>query len=111
MIGNGQAESSPCLVGEGERARHQWLFEFSRPPETPDFFIELLDNALKSVNSDYEAKRYKNLALHAPEIIFLKPGTFYEWLKIKGRLGGQFKVPRLSNDRKIVEEILQIHRL
>jgi hypothetical protein len=100
--------AAPVFMGEGEKARHQWLIEFSRPPENFDFFTELLDNALKAVNSDYEAKRYKNLALHSPEVIALKTGTFYEWLKLKGRLGGQHKVPRLSNDRKIVEEILEI---
>ena len=95
-------------MADGEKARHQWLIEFSHQPDNPDFFTELLDNALKSANSDYEAKRYKNLALHPPEVISLKAGTFYEWLKMKGRLGGQHKVPRLSNDRKIVEEILQL---
>lgn len=103
--------AAPVFMGEGEKARHQWLIEFSRPPENLDFFIELLDNALKSVNSDYEAKRYKNLALHAPEVISMKTGTYYEWLKMKGRLGGQHKVPRLSNDRTIVEEILQMNKL
>jgi hypothetical protein len=96
-------------MAEGEKARHQWLIEFSKSPENIDFFTELLDNALKSVNSDYEAKRYKNLALHAPEVISMKTGTYYEWLKMKGRLGGQHKVPRLSNDRIIVEEILHMH--
>ena len=103
--------AAPVFMADGEKARHQWLIEFSRPPENMGFFIELLDNALKSANSDYEAKRYKNLALHAPEVISLKTGTFYEWLKMKGRLGGQHKVPRLSNDRKIVDEILQMNRL
>lgn len=103
--------AAPVFMGEGQKARHQWLIEFSRPPENPDFFSELLDNALKSANSDYEAKRYKNLALHPPEVISVKTGTFYEWLKMKGRLGGQHKVPRLSNDRAIVEEILLIKSL
>ncbi len=100
--------AAPVFMADGEKARHQWLIEFSHQPDNPDFFTELLDNALKSANSDYEAKRYKNLALHPPEVISLKAGTFYEWLKMKGRLGGQHKVPRLSNDRKIVEEILQL---
>jgi hypothetical protein len=103
--------AAPVFMGDGEKARHQWLIEFSRPPENPGFFLEILDNALKASNSDYEAKRYKNLALHEPEIIPLKPGTFYEWLRKNGRLGGQYKVPRLSNDRKIVEELLAIHEL
>jgi hypothetical protein len=102
--------AAPVFMGEGAKARHQWLIEFSRPPENLDFFTDLLDNALKSVNSDYEAKRYKDLALHSPEVIPLKAGTFYQWLDAKGRLGGQYKVPRLSNDRKIVEEILQLNQ-
>jgi hypothetical protein len=102
--------AAPVFMGEGEKARHQWLIEFSRPPDNPDFFTEVLDNALKSVNSDYEAKRYKNLALHAPEVIRMKTGAFYDWLKLKGRLGGQYKVPRLSNDRTIVEEILRMNQ-
>ncbi|MFA6126574.1 MAG: GH3 auxin-responsive promoter family protein [Bacteroidales bacterium] len=100
--------AAPVFMAEGEKARHQWLIEFSRPPENPGFFVELLDNALKSVNSDYEAKRYKNLALHPPELLMMKTGTFYEWLKMKGHLGGQHKIPRLSNDRAIVDEILKI---
>jgi hypothetical protein len=102
--------AAPVFMGDGEKARHQWLIEFSQEPENLDFFTELLDNALKAQNSDYEAKRYKNLALHAPEVIALKPGTFYEWLRLKGKLGGQHKVPRLSNDRIIAEEILKIFR-
>ncbi len=100
--------AAPVFMGEGEKARHQWLIEFSQMPDNLDFFAELLDNGLKAANSDYEAKRYKSLALHPPEVIALKPGIFYEWLKMKGRLGGQHKVPRLSNDRKVVEEILQL---
>ena len=103
--------AAPVFMGEGEKARHQWLIEFRRPPENQDFFTELLDNALKSANSDYEAKRYKDLALHKPEVIPVKTGTFYEWLRMKGKLGGQNKVPRLSNDRTIAEEILRINGL
>jgi hypothetical protein len=101
--------AAPVFMGEGAKARHQWLIEFSRPPENIDFFTELLDNALKAANSDYEAKRYKNLALHMPEVIPVREGTFYDWLRLKGQLGGQHKVPRLSNDRKIVEEILKMN--
>jgi hypothetical protein len=100
--------AAPVFMGEGEKARHQWLIEFNRPPENMERFGELLDSALKSVNSDYEAKRYKNLALHPPEIIPVKAGTFYEWLKMKNQLGGQHKIPRLSNDRKMVEELFCI---
>ncbi len=100
--------AAPVFMAEGEKARHQWLIEFSRLPDNQGFFNELLDNALKSANSDYEAKRYKNLALHPPEIIPVKTGTFYKWMKMKGKLGGQHKVPRLSNDRVVIEEILHI---
>ncbi len=103
--------AAPVFMADGEKARHQWLIEFSRAPENPDFFTELLDNALKAINSDYEAKRYKNLALHTPEVVILPKGTFHEWLKLKGKLGGQHKVPRLSNDRAIADEILRISRL
>jgi hypothetical protein len=95
-------------MSSGEKARHQWLIEFIQPPANLDFFSELLDNALKSVNSDYEAKRYKGIALYPPEILPLKQGTFYAWLKQKGKLGGQHKVPRLSNDRLIADEIIQM---
>lgn len=87
---------------------HQWLIEFSKPPENLDFFNEALDNALKSVNSDYEAKRYHNLVLTEPSVLQLPEGTFYQWMKMKDKLGGQNKVPRLSNDRKYVDEILDL---
>ncbi len=102
--------AAPVYMGDGAGARHQWLVEFSKPPVNHEFFAELLDNALKAANSDYEAKRYKGIALHPPEIIPLKTGTFYIWLKEKGKLGGQHKVPRLSNDRVIADEILQIQK-
>jgi len=94
---------------EGTRnGAHEWLVEFEKAPEDLAFFTNILDNALKSLNSDYEAKRYHNLLLGEP-IIRLMPGnTFYTWLKAKGKLGGQNKVPRLSNDRKYVEEILKL---
>jgi len=71
-----------------------------------DEFTFALDDALKSVNSDYEAKRYKNIALRMPLVHILENGTFREWLKQKGKLGGQHKVPRLSNERHLIEEII-----
>ena len=70
----------------------------------------MLDNALKSLNSDYEAKRYHNMILGNPIIRVMPQGTFYQWLKLRDRLGGQYKVPRLSNDRKYVDEILGMNR-
>ncbi len=69
-----------------------------------------ISNALKSVNSDYEAKRYKNITLRLPEVKIMKSGTYYEWLKRKGKLGGQNKVPRLSNNRDIIDEVLTINK-
>ncbi len=87
---------------------HQYLVEFEKAPEDKDFFVETFDNALKSLNSDYEAKRYQNLVLKQPVLEQLPNGTFYKWMKKRDKLGGQNKVPRLSNDRKIVDEILEI---
>ncbi|MFH0761979.1 MAG: GH3 auxin-responsive promoter family protein [Bacteroidota bacterium] len=101
--------AAPVYMSEGSIARHQWLIEFSTPPENLGFFTELLDNGLKAANSDYEAKRYKNIALLAPEVVVLRNGIFYDWLKLKGKLGAQHKVPRLSNDRTIVNEVLEIN--
>jgi hypothetical protein len=93
--------------GTGQLA-HQWLIEFEQAPHDISYFAETFDNALKSLNSDYEAKRYHNMVLKMPEIIRVEKGTFYAWLRMKGKLGGQHKVPRLSNNRDIVEEILGI---
>jgi hypothetical protein len=90
------------------KGAHEWLIEFGTPPADLNYFSELLDNALKTINSDYEAKRYHNLALQAPLIRSLPQGTFYNWLKSKEKLGGQHKIPRLSNERKFVEEILAL---
>ncbi len=96
--------AAPLMKKEG--INHQWLIEFIRPPEDADFFSMALDNALKSLNSDYEAKRYHSLVLGEPTIVQVPEGTFYKWMKINNKLGGQNKVPRLSNDRKYVDEIL-----
>ena len=85
---------------------HQWIIEFEKEPKDLSFFADVLDTSLKSVNSDYEAKRYKNLNMQAPIVHSANKNTFYKWLKSKGKLGGQNKVPRLSNDRKILNEIL-----
>lgn len=96
------------LSAEKDTAAHEWIIEFEVPPQNSEFFVETLDNALKSLNSDYEAKRHKSLLLHEPVIRSVPPGTFYKWLKKRDKLGGQNKVPRLSNDRKYVEEILEL---
>lgn len=89
---------------------HEWLIEFEKEPNNFEFFASLLDESLKKQNSDYEAKRYNNFVLHFPEIKKMPPNTFYNWLKANNKLGGQYKVPRLSNDRKVLEEILEINK-
>lgn len=98
--------AAPIFFGEKNNGAHEWLIEFEISPPDLSVFSTKLDEALKSVNSDYEAKRYKNIALGPPVVHSLKPGTFNRWLKSKGKLGGQHKVPRLSNERKMIDEIL-----
>lgn len=98
--------AAPVFFSENNNGAHEWLIEFEMPPRDLSLFTFELDEALKSVNSDYEAKRYKNIALRLPIVHSLKKDTFNKWLKNKGKLGGQHKVPRLSNERKMVEEIL-----
>ncbi|HRY99205.1 MAG TPA: GH3 auxin-responsive promoter family protein, partial [Bacteroidales bacterium] len=89
--------------------RHQWLIEFEHLPDNLEYFTETFDNALKSLNSDYEAKRYRNMVLLPPELVLMPRDAFYRWLKWKGKLGGQHKVPRLSNQRNVVEEVLRLN--
>lgn len=95
---------------EGEaKGTHEWLIEFSEEPDNMDYFMEVLDTALKSLNSDYEAKRYGNMAMTFPKYHKLPRNTFDEWLKHKGKLGGQNKVPRLSNNRELIEELIGLY--
>ncbi len=98
--------AAPVYFGDNNSGAHEWLIEFDNPPADLNYFTEVFDTALKSLNSDYEAKRYQNMVLGPPQIRIMPQGTFYKWLKLRDRLGGQYKVPRLSNDRKYVEEIL-----
>jgi GH3 auxin-responsive promoter len=98
--------AAPVYFSDKANGAHEWLIEFEEAPHDLAGFINELDTALKSINSDYEAKRYKNIALRLPIVHALKKGSFNEWLHSKGKLGGQHKVPRLSNERKYVEEIL-----
>ncbi len=100
--------AGPVYFEGNNKGAHEWLIEFEKVPEDISFFTNIFDNALKSVNSDYEAKRYHDLILGEPVIRVMPKNTFYMWLKSKGKLGGQYKVPRLSNDRKYLEEILQM---
>jgi len=99
--------AAPVFLDTQERkGRHQWLIEFSILPNDIDKFRKLLDQTLKSLNSDYEAKRTGDLMLESPEIIVAQEGTFMKWLAKKNKLGGQHKVPRLQNDRTLMEEII-----
>jgi hypothetical protein len=100
--------AAPVYFCDGGNGTHEWLIEFDKAPNNLDEFTRELDSALKSCNSDYEAKRHKNIALRMPIVHALAHGTFNEWLRSKGKLGGQHKIPRLSNERNIVEEILTI---
>ena len=98
--------AAPVFMNDRGSCRHQWLIEFDRPPQRLETFAEKLDQALQTLNSDYEAKRYKNLTLQRLEVIAAPKGLFDLWLKSKGKLGGQHKVPRLCNDRRIMDEVL-----
>jgi hypothetical protein len=100
--------AAPIYMGEGIKGTHEWIIEFDKSPDNDSIFRESLDLELQKINSDYEAKRYKNITLEAPHIHFAPKGTFYKWFQKKGKLGGQNKMPRLSNDRKYVEELLTI---
>lgn len=97
---------APIFMDGTKSGGHEWIIEFEKTPKSLSYFTEILDNALKSINSDYEAKRYKNMTLMLPKIHPVRKGFFYDWLKKKNKLGGQNKVPRLSNSRDFVEELL-----
>jgi hypothetical protein len=101
---------APLYLEAGQRGAHQWLIEFITPPADLQAFAQALDKALQAINSDYEAKRTGDLALGPPLIVPIPPGTFERWLSQRGRLGGQNKVPRLSNTREYVEAILALLR-
>jgi len=100
--------AAPVFMTETEKGRHQWLIEFEREPDDLGHFQNALDEALKSLNSDYEAKRYKDITLTAPEIVIARQDLFYDWLANKNKLGGQHKVPRLVNNRTYIEEMLKL---
>lgn len=101
--------AAPVFMDNKARCRHQWLIEFAKEPEDLDGFAMLLDRKLQEINSDYEAKRYKDITLQHLEIVKAKPNLFNDWLKAKGRLGGQHKVPRLSNSRDIIEQLMEMN--
>ena len=100
--------AAPRYFGEESKGAHEWIVEFEREPNDMDRFEKILDKTLREINSDYDAKRYRNMALTAPIVHKAASGTFYNWMKSRNKLGGQFKVPRLSNNREYLDEILKM---
>ena len=100
--------AAPVFMDANGKCRHQWVVEFSREPNDVAAFARILDESLQTINSDYEAKRYKDITLQQLELIKARPGVFNDWLKQKGKLGGQHKVPRLCNNRDIIEQVLAL---
>ena len=98
--------AGPVYFSEEGNGAHEWLVEFEKDPVDIKKFAQVLDETLKSLNSDYEAKRYKDIALRPPQLTSMPRGHFNKWLKNKNKLGGQHKIPRLSNDRVILEEVI-----
>ena len=102
--------AAPVYMDENAKCRHQWLIEFAQEPDDMQRFSRLLDEKLQEINSDYEAKRSHNITLQLLEVVKARHNLFNDWLKIKGKLGGQHKVPRLSNSRKNMDELLEMNR-
>lgn len=101
--------AAPVFMGADGKCRHQWLIEFAQAPSDLQEFSRLLDTKLQEINSDYEAKRFKNITLQPLEIIPARQGLFHDWMKQRGKLGGQNKVPRLSNTRDHIESLLKLN--
>ena len=97
--------AAPLHMGTKDAGRHEWFIEFEKQPADLEIFTHQLDQALKTINSDYEAKRSKDLVLKKPLVKSLTKGTFHGWLKSKKKYGGQNKVPRLSNSRQYLDEL------
>ncbi|TLP82232.1 GH3 auxin-responsive promoter family protein [Maribacter sp. ACAM166] len=101
--------AGPVFMVDNKKGAHEWIIEFRTLPKDLDIFIEIFDSALKSLNSDYEAKRNNNITLNLPLVHVARTNLFYDWLKSNGKLGGQHKIPRLSNKRDYVEELLRMN--
>ncbi len=100
--------AGPVFMGDNNKGAHEWIIEFDQEPNDIEHFISVLDGTLKTLNSDYEAKRHKSITLERPHVIIAPHGLFYEWMKQRGKVGGQNKIPRLSNDRKYLDELLEL---
>ncbi len=101
--------AAPVFMDDSARCRHQWLIDFAVPPADTELFAQLLDQRLQQLNSDYEAKRHKDITLQRLQLTVARPQLFDQWLKAKGKLGGQHKVPRLANNRDIIDELLSMN--
>jgi len=101
--------AAPIFMDKDAKCRHQWLIEFAKQPASIGNFAAILDRSLQAINSDYEAKRYKDITLQPLEIVVATDGLFDKWLKGKGKLGGQHKIPRLSNSREYIEELIKMN--
>lgn len=101
--------AAPIFMDDNAQCRHQWVIEFAKEPSSLSEFATILDRSLQAINSDYEAKRYKDITLQKLEIISAREGLFEEWLKAKGKLGGQHKIPRLSNNRQYIDELIEMN--
>jgi hypothetical protein len=106
----GDYTAGPIYFKEGGKGGHEWIIEFKKDPSELNTFIEVLDDTMRQLNSDYDAKRYKNIALQKPVVHPVRQGTFYNWMKKRNKLGGQNKVPRLVNSREYLDDILQMIR-
>ena len=102
--------AAPIYFSASGNGAHEWIVEFESLPESVERFVEVLDRSLQAFNTDYEAKRHKSIALRMPQLHVARPGLFRDWLKARGKLGGQHKVPRLSNERTLIEELLSMNK-
>lgn len=100
--------AGPVFMAENQKGAHQWIIEFEIEPADSNAFATLLDKSLQELNSDYEAKRYKDLTLEKIHLTVAPRGTFYQWMKLRGKVGGQNKIPRLSNDRQYLDDLLKL---
>lgn len=100
--------AGPVFMGDNQKGAHQWIIEFEIEPDDKNKFAQVLDESLKELNSDYEAKRHKDLTLEMLHLIVAPKGTFYQWMKNRGKVGGQNKIPRLSNDRKYLDDLMKL---
>ena len=101
--------AAPIFMDSNAKCRHQWLIEFTKIPDSISDFERILDSKLQEINSDYEAKRFHDVTLQQLEVVVARKNLFNDWLKLKGKLGGQHKIPRLSNSRKNIDQMLAMN--